>query len=281
MARQRVSRRQFIRTTGATALATGLGANIIVPGRARAAKKTLKILQWVHFVPPYDDWFNKKYTKEWGEKNDTEVIVDNINLALINARANAEVAAGKGHDIVQFNWPPPAFEQQVVPMNDVYQELEKKLGKPIDLCVKSTYNPKTKQYYALSPSFTPDPVNYRQDLCGKVGLPNGPKTWDEVRSAGAKIKKHTGSPVGIGLAQEIAPAAKLMERTIAWAEQICECAPLSVRASKEVALGSLDRPLAEALEMRFEGVRRMIQSEDFIEGPMAFAQKRKPAWKGR
>ena len=54
-----------------------------------------------------------------------------------------------------------------------------------------------------------------------------------------------------------------------------------MRASKEVALGSLDRPLEEALAMRFEGVRRMIQSEDFIEGPMAFAQKRKPAWKGR
>lgn len=85
----------------------------------------------------------------------------------------------------------------------------------------------------------------------------------------------------LGLVQEVAPAAKLMERAIAWAEQICECAPLSVRASKEVALGSLDRPLKEALEMRFEGVRRMVQSEDFVEGPMAFAQKRKPVWKGR
>ena len=77
-----------------------------------------------------------------------------IGLAQINARANAEVAAGKGHDIVQFNWPPPAFEQSVVSMNDVYQELEKRLGKPVDLCIKSTYNPKTKNYYALSPSFT-------------------------------------------------------------------------------------------------------------------------------
>ncbi len=85
----------------------------------------------------------------------------------------------------------------------------------------------------------------------------------------------------LGLVQEIAPAGKLMERTIVWAEQILECAPLSVRASKEVALGSLDRPLEESLATHFDGVRRMIQSEDFIEGPMAFAQKRKPVWKGR
>jgi multiple sugar transport system substrate-binding protein len=215
MARQGISRRRFVQATGAAAGAATLGANIIIPGRARAAK-TLKILQWVHFVPAYDEWFNKKYVKEWGAKNDTEVIVDNIGLAQINARANAEVAAGKGHDILQFNWPPPAFEQQVVPMNDIYQELERKLGKPIDLCVKSTYNPKTKTYYALSPSFTPDPVNYRQDLFGQVGLPNGPKTWDEVRTAGAKIKKDTGNPVGIGLAQEIDTAMAMRTIMYAW-----------------------------------------------------------------
>src|SRR5262249_48648367 len=87
-----------------------------------------------------------------------------------------------------------------------------KLGKPIDLCVKSTYNPKTKKYYAFSPSFTPDPVNYRQDLFGQVGLPNCPTSWEEVRTAGAKIKKQFGNPVGIGLANEIDTAMAM--RTI-------------------------------------------------------------------
>lgn len=203
MAEETVSRREFIKATGAGALATGIGANIIIPGRAHAAKKTLKILNWVHFVPVYDEWFNKKYTKEWGQKNDTEVIVDNIGVAGVNPRAAAEVSAQKGHDLFLFNWPPPAFEEQTVDMRDVYQEVEGKVGKPIDLAVKSTYNPKTKKYYAFSPSFTPDPVNYRQDLFSQVGLPNGPRTWDEVRTAGAKIKKQFGNPVGIGLSNEI------------------------------------------------------------------------------
>ncbi len=203
MAGETVNRREFIKATGAGALATGLGANIIIPGRAHAAKKTLKILQWVHFVPAYDEWFNKKYAVEWGKKNDTEVIVDNIGIAGVNARAAAEVSAQKGHDLFLFNWPPPTFEEQTVDMKDVYQELERKLGKAIDLGIKSTFNPKTKKYFAFSPSFTPDPVNYRQDLFGQVGLPNGPRSWDEVRSAGAKIKKQFGNPVGIGLANEI------------------------------------------------------------------------------
>ena len=155
-------RRKFIRALGAGTLAGGLGANIIIPARSYAAKKTLKILQWVHFVPAYDEWFNRKYVKEWGEKNDTEVIVDNIHTAGIPARAKAEVAAQKGHDLFLFNWPPPTFEEQVVDMRDVYQECERRMGKPIDLAIKSTYNPKTKKYFAFSPSFTPDPVNWRR-----------------------------------------------------------------------------------------------------------------------
>ncbi|MBI3120700.1 MAG: extracellular solute-binding protein [candidate division NC10 bacterium] len=204
-----ISRRDLIK---AGALAAGVGPAIIIPGRARAAKKTLRILQWVHFVPPYDEWFNKKYTKEWGDKNDTEVTVDNIGIAGISARAASEVSAQKGHDLFLFNWPPPTYEEQVVDMKDVYEEVQRKHGKPIDLGVKSTYNPKTKKYFGFSPSFTPDPVNYRQDLFSAVGMPNGPASWDDVRAGGKKIKQQFNNPVGVGLAQEIDTAMAM--RTI-------------------------------------------------------------------
>ncbi len=195
-----ISRRDFVK---AGALAAGVGPAIIIPGRSDAQKKTLKILQWVHFVPAYDEWFNKKYIKEWGDKNNTEVTVDNIGIAGLSARAAGEVSAQKGHDLFLFNWPPPTYEEQVVDMKDVYEECQRKHGKPIDLAVKSTYNLKTKKYFGFSPSFTPDPVNYRQDLFGQVGMPTGPKSWDDVRNAGKQIKQKTGIPVGIGLAQEI------------------------------------------------------------------------------
>jgi multiple sugar transport system substrate-binding protein len=214
--RGRISRRDFVKAAGVGALAAGLGPGIIIPGRARAAKKTLKILNWVHFVPAYDEWFNKKYAKEWGEKNDTEVTVDNIGLAGINARGAAEVSAQKGHDLFMFNWPPPAFEEQVIDHKEIYQELERKFGKPIDLAIKSTYNPKTKKYFAFSPCFTPDPVNYRQDLFSAVGMPKGPVTWDDVRVGGGKIKKQFGNPVGIGLANEIDTGMAMRTIMYAW-----------------------------------------------------------------
>ena len=196
-----LNRRSFLRTTGAAALAGA--ASVGLPRRAQGQKKRLRILQWVHFVPAYDEWFNKTYARQWGERHDTEVTVDNIGIAGINARAAAEISAQKGHDLFLFNWPPPSFEEQTVDMRDVYTELERKFDKPIDLAIKSTYNPKTKKYYAMSPSFTPDPVNYRQDLFAQVGMPAGPRTWDDVRAKGAEIKRKLGNPVGIGLANEI------------------------------------------------------------------------------
>lgn len=194
-----LSRRDVIKT--ATAAGVAASAGPFFHARPSRAAKTLRILQWSHFVPAYDKWFNNEYTKEWGKQNDTEVIVDNINLALIESRAAAEVGAQKGHDLVLFLAPPAVFEDQVVPMNDVYAEVEKKHGKAIDLAVKSTYNPKTKNYFAFSDSFVPDPVNYRTDLWGDIGMT--PDTWDDVRVGGKKIKDKHRIPVGIGLSAEI------------------------------------------------------------------------------
>ncbi len=203
MSRKRITRRDFIKTTAAGAVAAGLGAPFIAPARSysASAKKTLKIIQWVHFVPAFDKWFNEKYVKEWGQKNNTEVTVDNIGVAGLSARAAAEVSAQKGHDLFLFNWPPPFYEEQVVDMKDVYGECEKKYGKPIDLAIKSTYNPKTKRYFGFSPSFTPDPINWRKDLWEDVGVM--PDSWEKILDGGRKIKQKHNIPVGIGLAQEL------------------------------------------------------------------------------
>ena len=208
-----ISRRSFLKVAATGAVAAGIGANIIVPGRARAAK-TLKILQWNHFVPGYDKWFNNTYVKEWGEKNSTEVIVDNIGLAGLNARAAAEVSAQKGHDLFMFLWPPPVFEEQVIDHKEIYEECERKYGKPISLAIKSTYNPKTKKYYGFSDSFVPDPVNYRKDLWDDIGML--PDSWDNIRVGGSRIKRKHRIPVGVGLSAELDTGMAMRAIMYAW-----------------------------------------------------------------
>ena len=110
-----------------------------------ASQKTLRILQWHHFVPEYDAWFNNVYVKEWGEKHDTKVIVDNVGMTSLNGRAEAEISAQKGHDLCMFLLPPPTYEDHVIDHREVYEECEHRYGKAIDLAIKSTYNPKTKK----------------------------------------------------------------------------------------------------------------------------------------
>jgi multiple sugar transport system substrate-binding protein len=195
------SRRQFLKTIGVSSLALAGFAPLIRTSGVSAQPKTLKILQWSHFVPRYDEWFDKKFTKEWGDKHNTQVVVDHISSAEIRARAAAEVAAQKGHDLFMFLDPPAVYEAQVIEHNDLIQEVERKHGKMVELAHKSTYNPKTKKYFGFSDNWVPDPGNYRKDLWDAVGV--FPDTWDDVRTGGAKIKQQSGNPVGIGLSQEL------------------------------------------------------------------------------
>jgi crotonobetainyl-CoA hydratase len=86
----------------------------------------------------------------------------------------------------------------------------------------------------------------------------------------------------MGLANEVVPAGEALAGARRWAEAILECAPLSVRASKRVALETLAHPSLEAaVEASYPSVRTVRKSEDFVEGPRAFAEKRKPDWKAR
>ena len=86
----------------------------------------------------------------------------------------------------------------------------------------------------------------------------------------------------LGFVNEVVPAGEVLPAAHRWAAKIAECAPLSVRASKQAALRGLDAPtLQQAVDGRYDQLGAMIKSDDFREGPRAFAEKRKPEWKGR
>jgi enoyl-CoA hydratase/carnithine racemase len=87
--------------------------------------------------------------------------------------------------------------------------------------------------------------------------------------------------VELGFVNEVVAHEELMSAARRWADQIVECAPLSVRASKQAAMQGLDaRSIEGAMDGRYDAIREMIKSADFVEGPRAFAEKRKPNWKG-
>ncbi|HZO49902.1 MAG TPA: extracellular solute-binding protein [Gaiellaceae bacterium] len=203
----RITRRKLLERAAAGAAAVGLGgaaAPYAFAGPLKYAKRQLKgdlsIIQWIHFVPAYDEWFDKTWVKQWGEKNDVQVTVDHINNTQLDARAASEVAAQSGHDLFFNLHPMAAYEDQVINHASIVQEVERKVGKYSELGRLSTYNPKTKKYFGVSDNYVPDPVVWRHDLWNDIG--ESPATWDHVRKAAPKLKAN-GHPIGIGQSQEI------------------------------------------------------------------------------
>lgn len=84
----------------------------------------------------------------------------------------------------------------------------------------------------------------------------------------------------LGIVNQVVPLSDLGPTAERWAAEIMECSPLSVQASKEAALAGLGMPLQEAMHKSYAGAQRLFRSQDAVEGPLAFAEKRKPNWKG-
>ena len=200
----RLSRRELLKKAGAGAVAVsaaGAAAPFSFAGpmkyKGRWLSGNLTALTWVHFVPPYDAWLDP-WAKAWGENNDVQVTIEHINNTLLDTRAAAEVAAQQGHDLFFNLHPMAAYEDQVINHAPIVQEVAKKKGAYMPIAQASTYNPKTKKYFAVSDSYVPDPVIWRHDLWNGVG--ESPYTWDHVKSAAPKLKA-IGHPIGIGQSQ--------------------------------------------------------------------------------
>ena len=222
-----LSRRTVLAGTGALGIGTALGT----PGRARAAgRKRLRILQWSHFVPGYDRWFDA-WARSWGEQRDTDVTVDHVGVNALNSTAAAEVSAGRGHDLVMFLRPRPVHEPDVIDHREIVEECQRRYGKPLELAVRSTRNPRSGKFHGFCDMVVPDPVNYRSDLWADAG--QTPDDWDRVRLGGKAIKARTGIPVGIGLSAEddSAIALRVLLLCFGGAEQDANGAP--ALASKE------------------------------------------------
>lgn len=85
----------------------------------------------------------------------------------------------------------------------------------------------------------------------------------------------------IGLVNKVVPQAELMNEVERWVNILLQRGPLALRAAKQAMLQGLDMPLSEGLQLEQRLFRQMLATEDAKEGPLAFAQKRKPEFKGQ
>ncbi len=86
----------------------------------------------------------------------------------------------------------------------------------------------------------------------------------------------------LGFVAEVVPDDELMDAARRWAGMVLECSPMSIRASKQAVYDGLEEAGVQgAMARRYPAIHDMVTSEDFLEGPLAFAEKRPPNWKGK
>jgi enoyl-CoA hydratase len=84
-----------------------------------------------------------------------------------------------------------------------------------------------------------------------------------------------------GMVNRIAPAGSAASEAIQFAISVCSNAPLAVREALRLARASADFDEDALRRMSSEAQARIVQTEDFKEGPSAFLEKRTPHWVGR
>jgi len=119
------------------------------------------------------------------------------------------------------------------------------------------------------------------------GLHRLPRTIGDKRALGMILTaKRVSAREGkeLGFVNDVVAPGELMNTAKKWATQILELSPMSIRASKQAVYRGLAEPSVETAlksQGKYPAVTAMFKSQDFVEGPMAFAQKRAPQWKGK
>jgi len=86
----------------------------------------------------------------------------------------------------------------------------------------------------------------------------------------------------LGFVTEVVPQGQALQAAKRWAGMILECSPKAVRASKQAAYRGLDEPsLEQAMRTIYPAQQENLESLDYLEGPRAFADKRKPVWQNK
>jgi multiple sugar transport system substrate-binding protein len=191
---RKIRRRQFLRAAAGT---TAGMASWLALGKAPALGQTreLTFLSWNHFVPASDEELRRQ-AEAFSKQAGVNVRVDTIAHLQLPAKFAAEAAAQSGHDmIITTGSTGFLYEQQLVEVGDVVEDLGKKYGGYYAFAKEMGLMPsgwKAVPWFWISFPATYNMVHFKQ-----AGLET-PKTWAELLHHG-KILKRQGHPVGIAI----------------------------------------------------------------------------------
>jgi multiple sugar transport system substrate-binding protein len=185
-----MQRRAFLQLTGIA----GILAAHRAPAFAQGTK--LHIVRWVDFIPEADVEL-KRQAPEASKALGAEVTFEFINANDLQPRITAAVQSGSGADVFQmlWNWC-HLYANALIDVSDVAEPIGKSQGGFYDLFDASA---KVQgKWLGVPHGVGGNAIAYRKSWHAEIGLKEFPKTWDEWREAGKKLKAK-GKPVGQAL----------------------------------------------------------------------------------
>jgi multiple sugar transport system substrate-binding protein len=183
-------RRAFLKLTGVA----GILAAHRAPAFAQGTK--LHIVRWVDFIPEADVEL-KRQAPEASKALGAEVQLEFINANDLQPRITAAIQSGSGADIIQmlWNWP-QLYANGLLDVSDVAEPIGKAQGgfyEVFDAAARVN-----GRWLAVPHAVIGNAVAYRRSWFNEIGVKEFPKTWDEYREVGKKLKAK-GRPIGQAL----------------------------------------------------------------------------------
>jgi multiple sugar transport system substrate-binding protein len=184
---------------GAAAMTAAVGLEGILAARrapAFAQGTKLHILRWNDFIPEADVEL-KRQAPEASKALGADVQFEFINANDLQPRITAAIQSGSGADIIQmlWNWP-HLYRTALTDVSDVAEPIGKAQGGYYD--VFSSTAKVGGKWLAVPHGTGGNCVAYRRSWHNEIGVKEFPKTWDEWREVGKKLKAK-GKPVGQAL----------------------------------------------------------------------------------
>src|SRR5262245_21843889 len=184
-----MDRRQFLQVSGAVAVASTGIEGIVQARRAPAYAQGTKIhiLRWVDFDPAADEALNQKLVPEAKKTLGIEVTLERVNANDLQPRITAAVSSGSGPDIIHMlhNWA-HLHTKSLVDVSDVAEGVAKDQGGFYDAMTPAA---RVEGVWRVVPhAIVGGQIAYRKSLFAEMGANEFPKTWQEYRELGKKLK---------------------------------------------------------------------------------------------
>jgi multiple sugar transport system substrate-binding protein len=194
----RVTRRRFLKVSGAGAVAakTGGMAAILAAGKAPAYAQatTVHWLRWNDFVPASDQLLRRELLPEGEKALGIKINLETVNANDLQPRITSAIQSGAGADLIMLtNNNPQLYAASCVDLSDVVEPIGTAEGGYYPL-VKANSND-GKKWLSMPWAIIGGMIAYRKSWFDEVGATSFPDTWEKYREVG-KLLKAKGRPIG-------------------------------------------------------------------------------------